>query len=87
MVTCDTLVTKFVSGCCGAGIFGDTFKRLQRRGVVPGVLYPAVSVPTDRDLAAAKDGWGSKLPPDLVAFIGSHRTFLSINRFERKKVL
>ncbi len=53
---------------------------------MPGVLYPAVSVPTDDDLATAAASWRTELPAGLVAFLGSHRSFLSINRFERKKV-
>ena len=70
----------------GAGIFSDTFRRLRRRGVVPGILYPAVSVPTEEGLAAAASAWRDELPPALVAFLGRQRSFLSINRFERKKV-
>lgn len=70
----------------GAGIFSDTFTRLRRRGVVPGILYPAVIVPTEEGLAAAASAWRDELPPALVAFLGRQRSFLSINRFERKKV-
>lgn len=70
----------------GAGIFSDTFKRLRRRGVVPGILYPAVIVPTEEGLTAAASAWRDELPPALVAFLGRQRSFLSINRFERKKV-
>lgn len=69
-----------------AGIFAQTFSRLAARGVQPGVLYPAVSIPSEADLAAAAAGWRQGLPPDLAAFCAGGPTLLSINRFERKKV-
>lgn len=68
-----------------AGIFAQTFRRLAARGMEPGVLYPAVAIPSDAALAAAADGWRRGLP-DLAAFCEGGPTFLSINRFERKKV-
>lgn len=69
------------------GIFARTFRRLHGRGLVPDVLYPAVVVPSDAQLAAARAGWKRTLPPDLARFIESRdAVFLSINRFERKKV-
>lgn len=68
-----------------AGVFADTFRILQRRGVVPGVLYPAVSIPWPEDLAANRRS-SAKLPSALIGFLGTSRCFLSINRFERKKV-
>ncbi len=67
-----------------AGIFADTFRILQRRGIVPGVLYPAVSIPSSEELAANRRS--AKLPPALIGFLSTARCFLSINRFERKKV-
>ncbi|KAL6773905.1 ALG2 [Auxenochlorella protothecoides x Auxenochlorella symbiontica] len=68
------------------GIFARTFRRLHGRGLVPDVLYPAVVVPSDAQLAAARAGWKRTLPPDLARFIESRdAVFLSINRFERKK--
>lgn len=66
-----------------AGVFADTFRTLQRRGVVPGVLYPAVSIPSPEALAANRRS--AKLPPALIGFLGTARCFLSINRFECKK--
>lgn len=64
-----------------AGIFAETFRRLQRRGVVPGVLYPAVSILPPAQLACEKAA-----APEFAALLGSGPCFLSINRFERKKV-
>lgn len=66
-----------------AGIFAETFRRLQRRGIVPGVLYPAVSIPSDEQLVADSTAASA---PELAAVLGSGRCFLSVNRFERKKV-
>lgn len=68
------------------GVFADTFKRLDSRGIRPGVLYPAVAIPSEAALAEATAGWRRGLPPDLVRFVAGGPTFLSINRFERKKV-
>lgn len=67
------------------GIFRETFSRLLKRGVVPGVLYPTVQSVSDSDLAAARASWKSELPGNLTEFIGGRQIFLSINRFERKK--
>ncbi|PSC71528.1 alpha-1,3 1,6-mannosyltransferase ALG2 [Micractinium conductrix] len=67
------------------GVFADTFKRLDSRGIRPGVLYPAVAIPSEAALAEATAGWRRGLPPDLVRFVAGGPTFLSINRFERKK--
>ncbi len=52
----------------------------------PGVLYPAVAIPAAADLEDAEQGWRAGLPAELAAFIEGGPTFLSINRFERKKV-
>ena len=68
-----------------AGVFGQTFTRLHARGVRPGVLYPAVSIPAAEDLQGAEASWRGGLPPELAQFIAGGATFLSINRFERKK--
>lgn len=69
-----------------AGVFAETFSRLNARGMQPGVLYPAVAIPSAADLAAAEAGWHSGLPSELARFCKGGPTFLSINRFERKKV-
>lgn len=69
-----------------ADIFRETFSRLRKRGVVPGVLYPTVGLLSDGELEAAQANWKSELPKNLTDFIGDRRIFLSINRFERKKV-
>lgn len=63
-------------------IFRETFHSLDRRGIVPDVLYPAVSIPTDEALHKASV---SCLPDDAAALLDSRTTFLSINRYERKK--
>ena len=63
-------------------IFKETFQSLDRRGIVPDVLYPAVSIPTDEALHKASV---SCLPDEAVALLDSRTTFLSINRYERKK--
>lgn len=63
-------------------IFKETFTSLDRRGIVPDVLYPAVSIPSDEALREASL---SCLPDDAVSLLKSRTTFLSINRYERKK--
>ena len=51
------------------------------------MLHPAVQPPTEAALKASASGWRSRLDPDLVAFLeDASAVFLSINRFERKKV-
>eukprot|EP00887_Chlorella_sp_A99_P001385 scaffold8.g1385.t1 len=67
------------------GVFAQTFARLAAAGVRPVVLHPAVAVPSAAALAAARTGWAAALPADAAAFVGGGPTFLSINRFERKK--
>ena len=69
-----------------AGVFAQTFRRLHARGIRPGILYPAVSIPAAEELQEAKASWREGLPPELALFVGGGPTFLSINRFERKKV-
>lgn len=69
-----------------AGVFAQTFHQLHQSGIRPGVLYPAVSVPTAQQLSDATTWWHEELPPDAAAFLAEGPTFLSINRFERKKV-
>ena len=66
-------------------MFAQTFTRLDARGIRPGVLHPAVSIPPAAALADAAAGWEQGLPPELAAFTAGGPTFLSINRFERKK--
>ncbi|GLC39055.1 hypothetical protein PLESTB_001288500 [Pleodorina starrii] len=69
------------------GVFAQTFRRLAARAVLPSVLYPAVPIPEVSSLRSADADWRGELDPELVAFIdgGGGATFLSINRFERKK--
>lgn len=63
-----------------AGVFSQTFKRLAAQGVRPAVLYPAVAIPTDQELADAACSWQQDLEPDLVRHIKKGPMFLSINR-------
>ena len=53
------------------------------------MLYPAVPIPTEQQLADSESSWRSELhPAALLAFIKGAEggpLFLSINRFERKK--
>ena len=67
-------------------MFGDTFKRLSRQGKVPEVFYPAVPIPIAEELAHMQRTWREILKPEVAAFMEGKRVFLSINRFERKKV-
>ncbi|KAK9868927.1 hypothetical protein WJX84_011094 [Apatococcus fuscideae] len=69
------------------GVFANTFKSLARKGVQPEVLYPAVRIPSDAALTQASATWQQHLDQDLVGFLQSGPTFLSINRFERTKDL
>lgn len=69
-----------------AGVFLQTFKRLSRRGIMPEVLHPAVQPPSDEALAESDASWQSELGADLAGALAGKRVFLSINRFERKKV-
>ncbi len=71
---------------CFTDIFGETFRRLNRQGRVPEVFYPAVPIPTEEELKEAQRSWESVLSSDTAAFLRGKRVFLSINRFERKKV-
>lgn len=71
---------------CAAGIFADTFTRLHARKVVPEVLYPAVQLPSQTALQASRQQWHSLVTPQLAAFMQAGPLFVSINRFERKKV-
>ena len=69
-------------------MFAETFTRLHRRGIAPAVLHPAVQPPTEAALRDSASGWRSRLDRDLVAFLeNAAAVFLSINRFERKKVM
>lgn len=71
---------------CPVGIFRKTFRRLNGQGKVPEVFYPAVPIPTEEELIEAQRSWQSVLSSDTAAFMRGKRAFLSINRFERKKV-
>ncbi|GAB4820664.1 hypothetical protein N2152v2_007710 [Parachlorella kessleri] len=67
------------------GVFAETFTRLHTRSIRPEVLYPAVALPSKKELAAAESWWHEGLPPTAADFVAGGATFLSINRFERKK--
>ncbi|KAI3436741.1 hypothetical protein D9Q98_006156 [Chlorella vulgaris] len=67
------------------GVFAQTFRRLHAQGIRPRVLYPAVAIPAASDLEDAAAGWRQGLPPATAQFVAAGPTFLSINRFERKK--
>ena len=67
------------------GVFKATFTDLDARGIVPDVLYPAVVIPDDKDMKSMRARWKSLLPPEIGALMSSRPTFLSINRYERKK--
>ena len=67
------------------GVFRDTFTALDARGIVPDVLYPAVVIPTEGELAGMQTRWRSLLPEEVGRLMASGPTFLSINRYERKK--
>lgn len=75
-----------ISFIVATGIFLDTFTHLKNRGIVPDVFHPAVQVPSDEEISNAEAHWLSSLDADLADFLHSKRVFLSINRFERKKV-
>ena len=66
-------------------MFQDTFARLHAQRIVPDVLYPAVQVPSDDDLKAARSEWQQHLSSELARFATAAPLFVSINRFERKK--
>ena len=68
-----------------AGVFAATFERLAARGVAPAVLHPAVAVPPESELREAAAAWESELDGGLADLMRGGPTFLSINRFERKK--
>ena len=53
---------------------------------MPEVFYPAVPIPSDEGLKKAQRSWQSVLRPEAAAFMQGKRVFVSINRFERKKV-
>ena len=69
-----------------AGVFLETFVRLRKRGIVPAVLHPAVEPPSEQALAEMRATWRAELDVGLAGFVAGKRLFLSINRFERKKV-
>jgi alpha-1,3/alpha-1,6-mannosyltransferase len=67
------------------GVFDATFPRLAARGVAPAVLHPAVAVPSEEALRRAGASWREALPAHVARLVDGGPTFLSINRFERKK--
>ena len=67
-------------------VFERTFTRLHGRGVPLRILHPAVQVSSDADLRRAHEGWKQLVSPELATFLANGSVFLSINRFERKKV-
>lgn len=76
-----------VNSAYTADIFAKTFLKLHRKGVFPRVLYPAtrmMSISEQIDIIAS---WRMELPDELVQFFLKEgtATFLSINRYERKK--
>lgn len=75
----------FVNSNFTKRIFAETFSRLAKRGIRPSVLYPAVHPPTDSELETAENNWETMLPNKIVELIKGGPTFVSINRFERKK--
>jgi alpha-1,3/alpha-1,6-mannosyltransferase len=44
-----------------------------------------VAIPSDGELERMKKAWRSYVPEDVAALMGGRPTFLSINRYERKK--
>eukprot|EP00892_Ulva_mutabilis_P010438 jgi/Ulvmu1/7767/UM039_0076.1 len=64
--------------------FSATFPRLAA-SLQPRILYPAVAVPSDKELAADQASWESELEPELVNWIHGGSMLLSLNRYERKK--
>ena len=76
-----------VNSAFTADVFAQTFARLHRRGIRPAILHPAVQIPSREQLADAACSWRDELPLELVQFLEKPEavTFLSINRFERKK--
>lgn len=73
-------------GVSAADVFGTTFTRLRRRGLQPAVLHPACEVPPKAGIDEAERTWQSALPGALLKLLDGSPMFLSINRFERKKV-
>lgn len=67
------------------GVFGQTFQTLSARGIVPEVLYPAVSIPSEKLIKKMSKEWRKCLPQEVVTLMNEKAVFLSINRFERKK--
>ena len=70
-----------------AETFVRTFRRLVKRDILPGVLHPAVRVPSQTDLERAAERWRQHFEPDVAKFLEGGPVFLSVNRFERKKVM
>ena len=53
---------------------------------MPEVLYPAVQLPSESALQASQQQWQQVVAPELATFMQAGPLFVSINRFERKKV-
>jgi alpha-1,3/alpha-1,6-mannosyltransferase len=66
-------------------IFRQTFPRLAAKGVMPAILHPTVRVPSETELQQAQNIWREALPKHIVDAFDAGPTFVSINRFERKK--
>eukprot|EP00890_Picochlorum_soloecismus_P006827 jgi/Picsp_1/96/NSC_00096-R1_glycosyl group 1 len=67
------------------GVFGQTFQSLNASGIVPDVLHPAVSIPSEKSINKMLKQWKKCLPEEVVHLVDERAVFLSINRFERKK--
>ena len=97
LVICLSLLSGAVSRCSNADrAAADScltlpvcFPLHPARPLHPQVLYPAVPIPTEQQLADSESSWRSELhPAALLAFVKGAEggpLFLSINRFERKK--
>lgn len=79
----------FVNSAYTLTVFEGTFTTLAS-WMKPEILHPAVQLPNEAEVEEAEMSWRSDLPTDLAAFCSDQEcaaTFLSINRFERKKGL
>mmetsp|Transcript_130660 Transcript_130660/g.377982 ORF Transcript_130660/g.377982 Transcript_130660/m.377982 type:complete len:444 (-) Transcript_130660:89-1420(-) len=70
--------TVFVNSKFTAGVFAEAFPILNRTGIKPSVLYPALDL-AGQDKSMTKAGEAADLPGE------GEYILLSINRFERKK--
>jgi len=68
----------FVNSNFTAGVFADSFPSLDRRGIKPSILYPALDLSyADASMAKAEDS--------LQVLGKGEQLLISLNRFERKK--